>query len=68
MALYLDVGPADVLRIGDITVTVERKTGSRARLRIENADDVRLLRNERDPDTTTPKRISAAQPRSNTHG
>lgn len=67
MALYLDVGPADVLRIGGVTVTVERKTGSRARLRIENADDVRLLRNERDPDTT-PKRISAAQPRSNTHG
>lgn len=47
MALFLDVGPGDVLRIGnDIAVTVEKKSGARARLRIigPKSVDVELIR------------------------
>lgn len=43
MALYLDVGPDDVLRVGeDLVITVERKSGSRARLRFSGPTRVEL--------------------------
>jgi hypothetical protein len=44
MALYMDVGANDLLVIGDTTVTVERKSGSRVRLRIIGKSDVQLVR------------------------
>lgn len=48
MALFMDVGPDDVLRIGpDTFVTVERKSGSRSRLRILGNSEVELMRNAR---------------------
>lgn len=46
MALWLDVGPDDLLRIGeDMYVSVERKSGSRARLKIIGPAEVELVRN-----------------------
>lgn len=48
MALYLDVGPDDALRLGTTLVYVERKSGTRVRLRIEGDAKVELLRKHRD--------------------
>lgn len=45
MALFLDVGPEDALRVGESWITVERKSGSRARLRIMSNAEVELIRN-----------------------
>lgn len=64
MALYLDVGPDDVLRIGDTLVAVERKSGSRARLKIVGKSEVELLRKTRgqlDEKTPFPGRNPVAQ-------
>lgn len=48
MALYLDVGPDDLLRVGDDTIiAVERKSGSRARLKIVGTAEVELLKKAR---------------------
>lgn len=44
MALFLDVGTEDTLRIGDTLVTLEYKSGRRARLRIEGSAEVVLER------------------------
>lgn len=45
MALWLDVGPDDLLRIGDdMYVSVERKSGSRARLKIVGPAEVELTK------------------------
>lgn len=45
MALFIDVGPDDVLRIGENSyISVERKSGSRARLKIIGKSEVELLR------------------------
>lgn len=45
MALFIDVGPEDVLRIGDNSyISVERKSGSRARLKILGNSEVELMR------------------------
>lgn len=63
MALWLDVGLNDVLRIdGETTVTVERKSGSRVRLKIMGKREVELLRNARDLDTLPekPRRVVEA--------
>lgn len=41
MALHLDVEPGDTIRIGaHTTVRMERKSGQRARLRIESTEDI----------------------------
>lgn len=59
MALFLDVGPDDVLRIGDSFVTLERKSGSRARFRIVSTSEVELMRKARlkqDADTAQAKK------------
>lgn len=44
MALFIDVGPGDALRVGDSYVTIERKSGARSRLRIVGPEEVELLR------------------------
>jgi hypothetical protein len=44
MALILDVGPEDTLRIGETTITVLKKSGRRARLRINGSEDVEMKR------------------------
>jgi len=45
MALFIDVGPDDVLRIGDSSyISIERKSGSRARLKIIGQSEVELMR------------------------
>lgn len=59
MALYLDVGLDDVLRIGDDFVTVERKSGSRARLRIISAREVELMRKAK---VAEPAAVKPAEP------
>lgn len=46
MALFLDVGPDDQLRIGDTIVTLERKSGKRARLKIVGPDEVEMTQRE----------------------
>ena len=46
MSLYLDVGTEDVLQLdGNTFITLERKSGQRARLRIISPSKVELLRN-----------------------
>lgn len=47
MALYIDVGLDDVLRVGDTYIALERKSGSRARLKIEGKNEVELMRKVR---------------------
>ncbi len=54
MALVLDVGLSDALRVGDTYIVVERKSGSRARLRILGPAEVELMRNGRDKVEDTP--------------
>ena len=45
MALFLDLGPGDVLRVGeDAFITIEKKSGQRARLRITGSADVEMKR------------------------
>lgn len=46
MALILDVGPDDLLRIGDTTVTLLKKSGRKSSLRIEGPADVVMTRKE----------------------
>lgn len=44
MALFLDIGPEDVIRIGEsMFITLEHKSGRRARLKILGKEDVRLF-------------------------
>jgi len=46
--LWLDVGTDDILRIdGDVAVTLERKSGSRARMRFDGPGKVELVRRGR---------------------
>lgn len=40
MALFLDAEPGDEIRIGQSVVRIERKSGQKARLRIESTEDV----------------------------
>ncbi len=43
MALYLDLGPNNILRVGEDTyITLEKKSGQRARLRITGTGDVEM--------------------------
>ncbi len=44
MAVFLDVPVGDSVRIGNSTITVEEKSGRRARLRIDTREDVSLER------------------------
>lgn len=44
MALYLDIGPDDELRVGkDAVITIEYKSGRRARLKITGAAEVEMV-------------------------
>ena len=45
MSLYLDVGINDVIQLGDTFVTLEHKSGQRARLRFIGPSKVELLKN-----------------------
>jgi hypothetical protein len=48
MALWMDVGPEDLLCIGgDTYISVERKSGARARLKIVGKAEVELLKKRR---------------------
>lgn len=42
MSLYLDIGPDDELRIGLAAVSLEYKTGQRARLKIDAPRDIEV--------------------------
>jgi hypothetical protein len=44
MSLFLDVGPDDLLQIGDAFLAIERKSGKRARLKITGKSEVKLLK------------------------
>lgn len=62
MALYLDLAPGAAVRVGETTITVEAKSGSRTRLRIEGPDRVQQITPEVGLKLTraTPQRMSAA--------
>lgn len=55
MALFLDVGVDDVLRIDNNYVTLERKSGTRARLRIIGQSEVELMRNAKREEPKLPR-------------
>lgn len=61
MALVLDVGPSDALRVGDTYIVVERKSGSRARLRILGPAEVELMRNSRQEVETAARPLARAE-------
>lgn len=44
MAIRTDMLPGDVLAIGDVRVTLERKGGHRARLSIHAPDGIRVVK------------------------
>ncbi len=45
MALYLDIGPDDELRVGkDAVITIEYKSGRRARLKIVGTAEVEMTK------------------------
>lgn len=46
MAMFQDLRPGDSVRIGTTVITVQAKTGGRARLRIDSQDDVQVIRAE----------------------
>jgi sRNA-binding carbon storage regulator CsrA len=46
MAMYQDLRPGDSIQIGAAVITVEAKSGTRARLKIDSPDDVRVIRAE----------------------
>lgn len=49
MALFLDIGVDDALHIeGGMVLTLERKSGQRARLRIEGPANVEMVHGGRD--------------------
>lgn len=63
MALFIDVGPDDALRIGpDTFITIERKSGSRSRLRIVGNSEVELMRNARIQQVAPPAQPAANDP------
>lgn len=46
--LYLDVGTDDIVRIGEnLAFTIERKSGSRARIRFVGSEKVDMVRHGR---------------------
>lgn len=48
MALWIDVGPSDLLCVGgDTYLSVERKSGTRVRLKIIGKGEVELMRNSK---------------------
>lgn len=54
MALYLDIGPDDELRIGDgAVVTLEYKSGRRARLKISGTYDVSMVKKQQQQPSKT---------------
>lgn len=42
MALFVDIGIGDTLKVGDMTVRLQFKTGKKARLKIEAPRDLDL--------------------------
>lgn len=52
--LFIDIGPDDLVRIGDTVVSIERKSGSRARLRIVGPAEVELQKKARLKQATRP--------------
>lgn len=61
MSLFLDVSIDDVLRIGGTFVTLERKSGQRARLRIIGPAEVELMRNAKHLEKSGPANPPATQ-------
>ena len=53
MALFLDVGFDDILRVGGTTITIERKSGRKVRVRLDGPDDVKMTRK---PDPAEPEK------------
>lgn len=65
MALWMDVGPEDLLCIGgDTYISVERKSGARARLKIVGKAEIELIKKSRIKDA--PSKPAANSPRTDT--
>lgn len=63
MALYRDVQPGDTLRIGEITIEVEQKSGQRTRLRIDGAPEVQHVKAGAKPAMQQPSAAAMPPPR-----
>lgn len=62
MALWMDVGPDDLLCIDGATyIAVERKSGARARLKIFGKGEVELMRKSKLRVVEHPPAVAAAQ-------
>lgn len=44
MALFLDVGFDDILRVGSTTIVIERKSGRKVRMRISGTDEIEMTK------------------------
>lgn len=44
MAMFVELRPGETVEIGKAKITIEAKSGSRSRLRIDSLDDVRVQR------------------------
>lgn len=67
MASFFDVQPGDILRIGPGTrITVQHKSGNRARLRIESDEPIGFVRHNRKNGNGELPHAREAPPRSTT--
>jgi hypothetical protein len=63
VALYIELSPDESIRIGDhTTITVEKKTGQRTRLRVKSAQRVRKIDQDSAPSETMMKAPEVKQP------
>jgi sRNA-binding carbon storage regulator CsrA len=60
--LFRDVAPGESLRIGDITIRVEKKTGASVRLAIDAPHEVEHIRAERPTLTQAPSSAPPSPP------
>lgn len=63
MALYREVRPGDILRIGDTVIVAERKSGQVTRLRIDTALTVVQTKAAKASDSPAPATAPASAPK-----
>lgn len=68
MALSLDIGTNDMLLLGDTYITLEHKSGGRARLKIVGPAEARLIKNARNSEAARADLADAAKAQAERQG